>query len=112
MEDTQPLNLNHTLAVIGDGALLIWWGLVILIDPITIAMGAIGSGLIMLAVNAARLLSRIPTKASTTYLGLIALTWGVLATLFNAGLGLAFALLLIVAGLATLGSLLQRAPAA
>ncbi len=100
--------LNHNLATIGNGALLIWWGLVIMIDPLTIGMGAIGTGLIMLGVNAARRLNSIPPKASTTFIGSIALVWGALDTVFNPRLALSFAILLVVIGLATIASLLAR----
>ncbi len=101
-------SLNHKYSVIGWGALFIWWGVVILIDPLTIGMGAIGTGLIMLGVNAARALSSIPAKRSTTFIGSIALVWGALATIFNPSFGLSFAILLIIIGLATIGSLLSQ----
>ncbi len=100
--------LNHNFAVIGDGALLIWWGLVIMIDPLTIGMGAIGMGLIMLGVNATRSLNGIQAKASTTFIGSIVLVWGALDTIFNPRVELSFAILLVVIGLATIASLLAR----
>ncbi len=100
--------LNHNLATIGWGMLLIWWGIVIMIDPLTIGMGAIGTGLICLGVNAARWLNGIPTKSSTTEFAIIALVWGALDTIFNLRLGVSFALLLIVIGAITLVSLLSR----
>ena len=56
-------NLNRTFATVGDGVLLIWWGIVIMVGPITVGMGAIGTGLICLGVNAARMLNGIPPKA-------------------------------------------------
>ncbi len=97
--------LNHNLATIGWGMLLIWWGIVIMIDPLTIGMGAIGTGLICLGVNAARWLNGIPTKSSATEFAIIALVWGALDTIFNLRLGVSFALLLIVIGVVALGSL-------
>jgi hypothetical protein len=100
--------LNHNFAVIGDAALLIWWGIVIMIDPLTIGMGAIGTGLIALGVNAARLLNGVPAKASTTFIGVIALVWGTIDTIFDPRFELSFAILLIVIGLATIASLLAR----
>jgi hypothetical protein len=100
--------LNHNFATAGYGALLIWWGIVFLIDPLTIGMGAIGTGLIMLGVNAARLLNGIPPKRSTTTIGIIALVWGVLDTIFDPSLELSFAILLIVIGLETIASLLTH----
>jgi hypothetical protein len=100
--------LNHNLATIGWGVLLIWWGIVIMVGPLTIGMGAIGTGLICLGVNAVRSLRGIPTKGSTTVVGIIALAWGILDTLFNPRFELSFALMLIIIGVVTLGSLLMR----
>ncbi len=96
------------LATIGNGALLIWWGIVIMIDPITIGMGAMGTGLIMLGVNAARALKGIPAKGSTTIMGIIAIVWGALDTIFALDFGPSFAILLIVIGLVTIASLLAK----
>ncbi len=106
MENTRTL--NHNLATIGNGALLIWWGIVIMYDPLTIGMGAIGTGLIMLGVNAARWRNGIPTKGSTTVIGIIAFVWGVLDTVFDPGFELSFAMILIVIGLVTIASLLMH----
>ena len=96
MENAQTLNRN--LAVIGDSALLIWWGIVLMVHPLTIGMGAIGTGLIMLGVSAARALKGIPAKGSTTTIGIIALAWGALDTVFDPRFELSFAMLLIVTG--------------
>ena len=71
-------NFNHTTAAIGWGMLFIWWGIVVMLKPLTIGMGAIGTGLILLGVNAARLRKGIPDKGSTATTGIIALAWGVL----------------------------------
>jgi hypothetical protein len=106
MENTNTL--NHNFATIGNGALLIWWGIVIIVDPLTIGMGAIGTGLIMLGVNAARQLNGIAMKGSTTVIGIIALVWGVLDMTFNPSVELSFAMMLIVIGLVTIGSLLTH----
>jgi len=106
MENTQTLNRNF--ATIGDGALLIWWGIVMMVHPLTIGMGAIGTGVILLGVNAARLLKGIPTKGSTTAVGIIALAWGALDTIFDPRFELSFALMLIVIGVVLLASLLAR----
>lgn len=103
-------NLNHVLATVGNGALLIWWGVAILIDPITIGITAIGTGLICLAVNAVRMLVGIPPKRSTTVFGLIALVWGTLDQAFMLSFGLSFAVLMIVIGcVVALSPLLSRA---
>ncbi len=106
MENTKAL--NHDLATIGNGALLIWWGIVIIIDPLTIGMGAIGTGLIMLGVNAARRIKDIPTKPSTTFLGSVAVAWGGLDTLLDPRPGFSFAMLLVILGLATIASLVAH----
>lgn len=103
-----PQTLNRTLATIGDGTLLIWWGISILIDPITIGMSAIGTGLILLGVNAARWLNGIATKGSTTALGIIALVWGMLDTVFDPRFELSFAMLLVVIGVVILTSTLMH----
>ena len=97
MENTKVL--NHHIATIADGLLLVWWGVVIVIDPLTIGFGAIGTGLIMLGVNGVRLLKGIPTKTSTTALGLVALVWGILDQVLALHFWPSFAALLIVIGL-------------
>ncbi len=88
--------LNHNFATIGNGALLIWWGIVIMVGPLTVGMGAIGTGLILLGVNAARLRNGIPTKGSTTAVGIIALVWGTLDSVFDPRFETSFAIMLIV----------------
>lgn len=99
--------LNQHIGTIANGLLLVWWGLVIIIEPITISMGAIVTGLILLGVNAIRLLNGIQTKKTTTILGLIALTWGVLAMFLTPGFWASFALLLIILGMIEIVSLLM-----
>ncbi len=106
MQSTQAL--NHNLATIGNGALLVWWGTVILVDPLTLGMGAIGTGLIMLCVNAARRLNDIPPKPSTTFLGSVAVAWGILDTVFSPRPGFSFAMLLVILGLAMIATLLTH----
>ena len=100
--------LNHAIATVGLGLLFIWWSIVIIVGPLTIGMGAIGTGLILLGINLARLLKGIPTLGSTTALGLIALAWGVLETIFDPRWGVSFALLLFVIGVVIIGSLVAR----
>jgi hypothetical protein len=82
--------------------------MVIMIDPLTIGMGAVGTGVIMLGVNVARLLLGIRTKGSTTVVGIIALVWGVMDTVLNPTIELSFAIMLIVIGLVSIASLLIR----
>ncbi len=93
---------NHNLSAVGWGALLIWWGISVMIDPITLAMSAIGTGLIMLSLNAVRHFKGIPTVHTTTTVGIIALAWGALdqaRTALHYPPGASFALLLMVIGL-------------
>jgi hypothetical protein len=103
--------LNHQFATLAWGALLIWWGIVIMVNPLTIGMGAIGTGLILLGVNAARSLKGIPARHSTTVVGVIALAWGALdQARFMLGwpAGVSFAMMLIVVGLVNVAGLLMR----
>jgi len=109
MENTNILKNNF--AVVGNGALLIWWGVVIMIDPLTIGIGAIGTGLIMLGVNALRSVNGIPAKRSTTIVGVIALLWGVLDHTLSLSFEVSFAVLLIVIGVVMIASLLLRSNA-
>ncbi len=70
--------LNHYYATITWALLLILWGITILFDFIPIGVGLVGTGLVLLGLNAARSLKGIPTRANTTTLGILALLWGVL----------------------------------
>ncbi len=100
-------SINRLLARVAWGSLLIWWGVVIMIDPLTIGIGAMGTGMILLGINAFRWLKGIPTRERTTQIGLIALLWGALdQARYMLGLpaGLSFALLLVVYGLAVLAA--------
>jgi hypothetical protein len=97
--------LNHKIATIGLGLLFIWWGMVVIVGPLTIGMGAIGTGLILLGVNLVRLRKGIPTHGSTTAIGIIALGWGTLDTVFNPRVGESFAMLLILIGVVMITSL-------
>ncbi len=106
MED--KVKANHVVAGVGWGMLLIWWGISIAVGPITIGMSAVGTGLILLGVNGARLLRGIPTVASTTVAGLAALVWGALDTALGLSFGASFAVLLIVIGVCVIVSLLPR----
>jgi len=99
-------SLNHTFAAFGEGLLLIWWGVVMMVDPLTIGIGAIGTGVIFLGVNAARWLNGIPTKRATTVIGIIALVWGALDQAFTLSFESSFAVLLIVTGAVVIGLLL------
>ncbi len=96
---------NHTLATMAWGTLLIWWGVVIAVDPFTIAIGAIGTGVILLGVNAIRARNSIPIKNSNNAVGSIAIAWGVLDQarhILGLSPWLSVALLLFVVGFAYL----------
>ncbi len=95
--------LNHRIAALGWGALFVWWGIVVMIDPITLGMGAIGTGLIFLGANLLRRLKGMPIRNSNTVVAVVAIVWGALdqvRTMLSLHWGLSFALLLIVIGLA------------
>ncbi len=96
---------NHILATMAWGTLLIWWGVVIAVDPFTIAIGAIGTGLILLGVNAIRTLKSISIKNSNNTVGIMAIAWGVLDQarhMLGLSPWLSLALLLFVIGFAYL----------
>ncbi len=106
MENVQTFNRN--LATVGNSMLLVWWGIVMIVEPLTIGMGAVGTGVILLGVNLIRYLKGIPTKGSTTTLGIIALVWGMLDSVLDPRFEVSFAMLLIIIGLVSLSSLWTR----
>src|SRR5512137_2513208 len=74
METKQALNRNFdTMAW---GAFFIWWGITVLFKSLPVGTGAVGIGLILLGLNAARALNGIPTSRFTLTLGLITLGLG------------------------------------
>jgi hypothetical protein len=64
--------LNHKFEAIAWGAFFIWWGFTELFPSLPDGMGAVGIGLILLGLNAARSLNGIPASGFTT-LGVLAL---------------------------------------
>ncbi len=111
MENSRILNRSYeTLAW---GAFFIWWGITELFPSLPHGLGAVGIGLILLGLNAARSRNGIPTSGFTTTLGILALVLGGLE-LAGPALRLPFelpifAILLIVLGLTVLGrSLIQN----
>jgi hypothetical protein len=68
--------LNRTFDTMAWGAFFIWWGVTVLFKSLPVGMGAVGIGLILLGLNAARALNRIPTSGFTITLGLITLALG------------------------------------
>lgn len=75
MDNVQTL--DRRLETIVWGALFLWWGLrwwpLISLPNGT---GLLGTGLIILGLNAARSLKSIPTKRGTTIFGLLSLVFG------------------------------------
>ncbi len=100
--------LNRTFATIGWGALFVWWGISILIGPITIGLSAVGTGLILLGVNAARWLKGIPINRSNTPLAAVAIVWGALDHLLHLSFGASTATLLIIIGIAVMASIVTH----
>ena len=110
MNDTQILNRNFE--AIAWGALLIWWGITELIPSMPDGSGPIGIGLILIGVNIARSLNRVPISRFSITLGILALVWGGLE-MAGALLSLpfelpVFAILLIVLGAIILAPALFR----
>jgi len=103
MNATQTQNRNFE--AIAWGALLIWWGITELVRVLPAGTGAIGIGLILLGLNAARSLNGIPASGFSTTLGVLALVWGGLE-LAGAVLHLPFELPVFAILLITLGVLL------
>ncbi len=74
MDNTRTLNrMFETLAW---GLLFILWGITVLFDFLPAGVGILGTGLILLGLNAARWLNGIPAKGGTTVCGILTLVWG------------------------------------
>jgi len=76
MNNTQTLNRNFE--AMAWGAIFIWWGITELVVSLPHGVGAIGIGLILLGLNAARSLNGIPTSGFSTTIGVLAMVLGVL----------------------------------
>jgi len=75
MNNSQTSNRDY--ATIAWGLLLIWWGLRWwLFASLPNGVGLLGTGLILLGLNAIRLSSGVPTRGGTTALGILALALG------------------------------------
>lgn len=103
MNDTKTL--NRSLETMAWGGIFIWWGVTELIQSIPDGIGALGIGLILLALNAIRAMTGIPTSAFSITLGILALVWGGLE-LVDAVLQLPFEMPVFEILLITLGMLL------
>ncbi len=70
-------SLDRKFETITWGALLIWWGLRWWpLESLPNGAGLLGTGGILLGLNAIRSLNGIPAKGFTTILGILALTFG------------------------------------
>ncbi|MBI5878928.1 MAG: hypothetical protein HZB53_14860 [Chloroflexi bacterium] len=72
----KPRTINLDFETLAWGTLILWWGIRWLFAFLPNGTGLIGTGLILLGLNAARSLSGIPIKASTTAVGILALVLG------------------------------------
>jgi hypothetical protein len=67
---------NRDYDALGWGAFFIWWGITELLPGLPKGTGALGIGLILLGVNAARYASGVATSRFTISLGILAALWG------------------------------------
>ncbi len=110
MDYTRTLNRNPE--TVAWGAFFIWWGITALFPSLPHGTGALGLGVILLGLNAARALNGLPTSGFTLTLGILALALGglelaasVLSLPFELPI---FAILLIVLGVVLLGREILR----
>ena len=114
MGDTRKL--NRRFETIAWGVVLIWWGIadrdIGLFRSLPHGTEAIGIGLILLGLNAARSLNGVPTSSFTVTLGILALVLGGLElarSVLNLPFELpVFAILLIALGVILLARELRR----
>ena len=104
--------VNQKLETVAWAAFFIWWGITELFQALPPGIGALGIGVILLSLNAARRQNGLPTSGFTITLGILALVLGGLelaSALLHLPIELPiFAILLIVLGVIMLGrSLIQ-----
>jgi hypothetical protein len=109
MEATRSLNRLHETIVWG--AIFLWWGITELLS-LPNGMDALGIGLILLTLTAARAAKGLRTNGLTITLGIVSLAWGLL-DLMSSLLRLpfevpTFAVLLIVLGVTLIALALLR----
>lgn len=104
MNNSKSIDRNYE--ALAWGALFIWWGITELVPSLPDGTGAIGIGLILIGMNAARSLNGVTTSRFSIGIGILALVWGGLEL---AGVLLSlpfelpvFAILLIVLGMIVL----------
>lgn len=111
MDNVRTMSRNYDQ--LAWGAIFIWWGITELFKFLPDGTGALGFGLILLGLNAARAMNGIPVSGFSMTLGILALVLGVLE-LAGFFLALPFeipvlAILLIVFGLIVLAQGMSRA---
>ena len=74
MDDTRALNRKYE--TIAWGAFFIWLGVTNLFLGLPEGVGAVGIGVLLLGLNLARYVSKIPTSGLTIFLGALALVLG------------------------------------
>ena len=114
MENTRKSYPNYE--TVTWGAFFIWWGVTEMFKSLPAGIGALGIGVILLGLNAARWLNRAPVSGFTTSLGILALALGGLE-LANSVLRLPFelpifAILLILLGVLFLARAMQSSQSA
>lgn len=109
MENTRTL--NRTYEAVAWGVFFVWWGIAEF-KFLPHGIGNIGVGLVLLGLNAARLLNAIPTSGLSITLGIIMLVYGGLefaSTVLQLPFTLpTFAILLIVLGVVLLARAYMR----
>jgi hypothetical protein len=74
MDNVQKM--NRKLEALAWGAIFVWWGITELAQSLPDGVGMVGIGLILLGLNASRLLNGIRISSFTTTLGILALILG------------------------------------
>ncbi len=110
MKDKQSQNLDF--GTIAWGAIFVWWGINELFPSLPAGTGALGIGLILLGLNAARHYSGVPTSRFSISVGILAAIWGGLelaGVILNLPFQIpVFAILLIVLGVMVLAPELSK----
>lgn len=110
MKETQLQ--KRDLGAFAWGAFFIWWGITELFPSLPAGTGALGIGLILLGLNAARHYSGVPTSRFSITLGILAIVGGGLelaGVLLNLPFEIpVFAILLIVLGVVFLSPELSK----
>ena len=97
--------VDNTRQAVAWGALFIWWGITEMVEGFPQGAGAIGIGVILLGLNAARRLQGAPISMFSTTLGILALVMGGLE-LANSSMMLPFELPVFPTLLIALGVLI------